>query len=221
MSIFIFREADISAARRESCYARAMKRLLCFGDSNTWGYMPKTGARFPADVRWTGVLQRLLGAEWVVIEEGLNGRTTAFDYKDRPYRNGKEYLPPCLDSHAPLDLVILGLGTNDLKVEFGLTPERVAAGMEALVELVEARGVPMIVSSPPAIDESRLDYDEMRGSQAKARELPRMYRALAEKHGARFVDLGGVSASPLDGYHLDADGHRRVAEIYHRALTTL
>ena len=82
-----------------------MPVIVAYGDSNTWGYDPAAGARFPAGVRWTGVMSAALGADFRVIEEGLNGRTSVFDDPIEPYRNGLDYLPPCLLSHAPLDLI--------------------------------------------------------------------------------------------------------------------
>ena len=92
-----------------------MRHILCYGDSNTWGYTPGTGERHAPDVRWTGVLRRLLGEGWEVLEEGMNGRTTVFDNPMSPGRNGSAYLLTCLETHKPLDLVILMLGTNDLR----------------------------------------------------------------------------------------------------------
>ena len=93
-----------------------MKTILCYGDSNTWGYIPGTGNRYPRQVRWTGVLQNLLGEKFHVIEEGLNGRTTVMDDPTRIAKNGLPYLRPCLDSHAPIDLVVLML-VEELVVE--------------------------------------------------------------------------------------------------------
>lgn len=98
-----------------------MKNILCYGDSNTWGYDAETKNRFPPDVRWTGILKRTLGEGYHVIEEGLNGRTTVWDDPIEGYKNGREYLIPCLESHRPLDLVIIMLGTNNLKKRFSLT----------------------------------------------------------------------------------------------------
>lgn len=92
-----------------------MRHILCYGDSNTWGYTPGTGERHAPDVRWTGVLRRLLGEGWEVLEEGMNGRTTVFDNPMSQGRNGSAYLLTCLETHKPLDLVILMLGTNDLR----------------------------------------------------------------------------------------------------------
>ena len=98
--------------------ATLLKNILCFGDSNTWGYAPVTGERYPGHVRWTGVLQSCLGDDYFVIEEGLNGRTTVHNEPLRPHRNGASLLPVLLESHSPLDLVIVMLGTNDLKACF-------------------------------------------------------------------------------------------------------
>lgn len=117
-----------------------MKHILCFGDSNTWGYIPGSGGqRYDLDQRWTGILQQELGVGTRVIEEGLNGRTTLWEDPTVPLRrSGLAWLPACLDSHRPLDLVVLMLGTNDLKVQFALTPEEIAFGAARLVREVLA-----------------------------------------------------------------------------------
>lgn len=92
-----------------------MKTILCYGDSNTWGFIPSIGARYPFETRWPGVMQAALGKEYRVIEAGLSGRTTVWDDPCDIYMNGRDMLEPTLRTHAPLDLVILMLGTNDLK----------------------------------------------------------------------------------------------------------
>ncbi len=109
-----------------------MKTILCYGDSNTHGFNPATQGRFSLSERWTGVLMRELGSDYHVIEEGLGGRTTVWDDPIMESRNGRDYLLPCLWSHKPLDLVIIMLGTNDLKDRFSLTPFDIAAGAGAL-----------------------------------------------------------------------------------------
>jgi len=111
-------------------------RILCYGDSNTWGYDPETDDRYDETVRWTGVLSSLLGDGYIVLEEGLNGRTIDLDYEDRIGRNGYAYLVPCLDSHYPLDYVVLYLGTNDMKAIFQRSVENIAAGIETLVHVI-------------------------------------------------------------------------------------
>lgn len=92
-----------------------MTTILCYGDSNTYGYNPVNGLRYPKDVRWTGVLQKMLGEEYEVIEEGCNGRTTVFEDAKEPWKAGLGYLRPCLNTHKPIDFVIMMLGSNDLK----------------------------------------------------------------------------------------------------------
>jgi len=89
-----------------------MKTILCYGDSNTYGYNPVTGGRWPEDIRWTGRLQQLLGDEYKVIEEGCNGRTTMYKAPGEGWKSGLEYLKPCLNSHKPVDAVVMMLGTN-------------------------------------------------------------------------------------------------------------
>ncbi|PIX76714.1 MAG: arylesterase, partial [bacterium (Candidatus Ratteibacteria) CG_4_10_14_3_um_filter_41_18] len=97
---------------------------LCYGDSNTWGYIPATAKRYAVGCRWPGVLQKLLGDSWEVIEEGVNSRTTVFDDPKHIGKNGKTYLVPCLETHNPIDIVILYLGTNDLKERFNRSVEQ-------------------------------------------------------------------------------------------------
>src|SRR3989344_4846020 len=138
------------------------KKILCYGDSNTWGAKPITfSQRYPVDTRWTGLLQKMLGENYWVIEEGLNGRTTSIDDTKREGRNGKTYLRPCLESHNPLDIVIIMLGTNDFKTRFNHTVAQAAQGVGELVKIVKQfsrneRGEePKItVVSPIPIDES-------------------------------------------------------------------
>src|SRR6478672_7408743 len=106
------------------------KRILCFGDSNTWGRIPHVPGRYPVNVRWTGRLQKLLGDNFEIIEEGLGSRTTDLNYAKKPGRNGRAYLTPCLDSHNPLDVVVIMLGTNDAKIEFNRNAQDIALAVE-------------------------------------------------------------------------------------------
>jgi lysophospholipase L1-like esterase len=120
-----------------------MKTILCFGDSNTWGCRPLTSLenipRYGPDVRWGSVLRTSLGEGYWVIEEGLNGRTTVWaDPVEGEYKSGKSYLTACLESHAPLDLVTILLGTNDLKHRFGLSAWDIAACAGVLVQIVQS-----------------------------------------------------------------------------------
>ncbi|RME79682.1 MAG: hydrolase [Chloroflexi bacterium] len=197
-----------------------MKTILCYGDSNTWGYDPVMGDRFPPHVRWTGVLQQLLGETYRVIEEGLNGRTTVWDDPIEGYKSGKTYLIPCLESHRPLDLVIIMLGTNDLKARFSLTAYDIARGAGVLVDIVNKSGAgphgqppqTLLLAPPPVAHLS--DFEEMfAGAAEKSRRLARHYRQVAAEYGCHFFDTGQVIvSSDLDGIHLEAGEHRKLAE---------
>ena len=113
-----------------------MRTVLCYGDSNTWGCEPGTGARYPRDVRWPGRLQAALGDAWHVVEEGLGGRTATLDSPIMPGKNGLEYLIPCLASHAPLDAVVIFLGTNDMADRYSLSAMEVARCAGRLAHVV-------------------------------------------------------------------------------------
>ena len=110
-----------------------MKTILCYGDSNTHGFNPANGLRYPRHVRWPGALADLLGAEYHVVEEGCNGRTTVHADPLEPWKDGKFYLKPCLNTHKPIDLVILMLGSNDLKKIFHADAAQAADGAGTLV----------------------------------------------------------------------------------------
>ena len=116
------------------------RTVLCYGDSNTYGHAAaaRPDGRYGPDERWTGVLRAALGAGWVVIEEGLGGRTTVSDDPiEGADRHGRTYLYPCLMSHKPLDVVVIMLGTNDLKARFNKTAWEIAAGVGVLVDIVK------------------------------------------------------------------------------------
>ena len=128
-----------------------MKTILCFGDSNTYGYQPEMKKRYDETTRWTCLLQQAIQPYgWRVVEEGLCGRTTNLNGIRRENRNGAAVLPMLLESHAPLDAVILMLGTNDCKTQFHATPESIGAGIEALIAQVRAfdEQLPILLVSP-------------------------------------------------------------------------
>ena len=142
-----------------------MRTVLCYGDSNTWGYDPATRTRYPPHVRWTGVLATRLGAEYRVVEEGLNGRTTRWDDPIEPGRNGLTYLRPCIESHQPLDVIIIMLGTNDLKRRFDLSASDIAQSAAALAEhgvAVRARARWVARQGPSRRTAGGIDLDRVR-----------------------------------------------------------
>ena len=198
-----------------------MKRILCFGDSNTWGNIPGTADRYPPEVRWTGVLQRELGDGYLVIEEGYNGRTTVMPDRIEGRLSGIDYFGPCLDSQSPLDLVVLMLGTNDLKLRFGLEAESIATGfyryLDALRITPMAGARPkLLLVSPILLDESYKLNDVFHGmfgedGVARSRALAPVYRRFAEENGIDYLDAASyAAASSADGIHMSAEDHIRL-----------
>ena len=194
-----------------------MKNILCFGDSNTWGYSPQDGNRFPPDIRWTGVLQKSLGADYRIIEEGLNGRTTFINEDERPLRSGSDILQIILESHRPLDFVIIMLGTNDLKVEFNLSVEEIAQGAKTLCDMVLnseylADNIPQILLvSPTHIGSTIMPYQEEFFNRAREKSLQfaEHYEKAVAEIGVHFLDAANiVKPSKVDGVHWDADQHK-------------
>lgn len=195
-----------------------MYTILCYGDSNTWGYRPDTGGRYSIHERWPGVLRDALGDGYHVIEEGLNGRTTVHDDPFQPGRNGLVYLGPCLRSHAPLELVVLMLGTNDLKPCFSTTEYEIAKGISVLVEQTlhsgagpAMRAPAILLIAPPLVAPLPAIEAEMPGATARSRQFARHFRAVADLYGCRFLDAAQVvEPSPLDGAHLDREEQRKL-----------
>ena len=194
-----------------------MPTVVCFGDSNTHGMDPVTMGRYPRDVRWPGVLAAELAGSADVIEEGLNGRTTIWDDPYLEGRNARPYLLPCLRSHAPVDVLVLMLGTNDLKSIFGRSAHEIAAGAGALVELALTSatgpdgGAPrVLLVAPPRLGEIT-EHAEAWGfgaARETAARLPALYRIVAEVKGVAYLDAAAlVGGDPVDGVHLSAPDH--------------
>jgi lysophospholipase L1-like esterase len=203
--------------------AAAMKTVLAFGDSLTWGSRPGGAGRHPHADRWPSVLEVALAGRARVIAEGLGGRTTCFDdFSAAADRNGARILPTLLGSHAPLDLVIIMLGANDLKPHICGTAFGTAAGMNRLVEIVKTypyshgyRPPQLLVVAPPHFCETETGdgWPAAQRSIAESKALAGYYREIAERHGAAFFDAAEIAvASPLDGVHLDAANTRAIGE---------
>jgi lysophospholipase L1-like esterase len=202
-----------------------MKNILCYGDSNTWGCKPidTPGVieRIDPEVRWTGILRRQLGEGYLVIEEGLNARTTVHDDPiDGAHKNGKSYLLPCLETHMPLDLVIIMLGTNDLKSRFSLSAFDIACGIKSLLEIVASiesknRGInpQTLVVAPPPLARLNLLADMFEGGSEKSRQFAKHYQAIAALFDGHFLNAGDVIASSdIDGIHFDPGQHQLLGE---------
>ncbi len=198
-----------------------MKTVLCYGDSNTWGFDPGTGERFAPDVRWPGVLARGLGDGFRVVEEGLSGRTTVRDDPiEGAHKNGRTYLRACLESHKPIDLVALMLGTNDLKQRFGASASDIAQGAASLAEEVmrggcgPGGGAPaVLLISPPPLGRLTELAEMFEGSAEKSVRFAGHYRRFADQYGCWFLDASEIIvSSDLDGIHFEEKEHNKLGE---------
>jgi len=210
-----------------------MIEVLCYGDSNTWGGDPLTKERYKRDERWTGVLQKTLGSGYHIIEEGLNGRTTVWDDPIEGCKNGKTYLIPCLETHKPLDLVIIMLGTNDLKKRFSLSAYDIARGAGALVDVVNKSNCgrmekppKVLLLAPPPLGELTEFAEMFEGGTEKSKRFSQHYKNVALEHGCEFFDTSTVIRSgDVDGVHFEKEDHKAlgkaVAEIVKRILDLL
>ena len=213
------------------------KRIMCYADSLTWGWVPVENAvptrRYPFEQRWTGVMAAELGDGYEIVEEALSGRTTAVDDPTDPRLNGASYLPSALASHLPLDLVILFLGTNDTKVYFNRSPFEIAAGVSILIDQIakSAGGVGtaypapqvLLVAPPPLGTFQHTWFAELfRGGLEKSAELARHYEALATFLGIPFINAGEVtSTGGVDGIHFTAENNEALGKALARKVEGL
>jgi lysophospholipase L1-like esterase len=207
-----------------------MKTILCFGDSNTWGWDAdnidrETGlaGRFPWNVRWPGVMREILGGEYMVIEDALNGRTTAFNDPLFPKRSGLETLPTALECHAPVDLLILMLGGNDTKRMYNMSPGEITFGLDLLIQSASVRyagGPPprLLVICPPAMSEGVASgkFGFVFGDKAaqKSRELIPLYKEAARTRKCHCLDANecGATIGTTDYVHMTSSGHTLLGE---------
>ena len=199
--------------------------ILCFGDSNTYGYNSANCGRFPKYIRWPGVLQMRLGDEYCVIEEGLNGRTTAFPKNGEIWKSGLYAFEAVAGSHFPIDVLAIMLGTNDCAAELDLSAEEITAGLEKIIIraksfLHEKQGYApyIIIIAPPAIEKSIYEgpfSEEMNARSLEvSAQLPEHYSALAEKYGCDFINLNGVLCfSKIDSEHFRGLDRHRIARM--------
>ena len=210
----------------------AKKRVLCFGDSLTWGFDPVNRVRFDEDNRWPRVMGKILGDDYEIIEEGQNGRTIATDDPSEGEKNGLKYIGPCLETHTPLDIVIIMLGSNDCKRKFSYSSMDIAGEMQIMLEKIKAynefrcqNSFKIILVSPPlisgAIKDSWLgDSFGYENACKVSSELAGWYEKLADMYSTSFVDASKyVKASDADGCHLDPDDQIKLGQTLAKFIT--
>ena len=206
------------------------KHIICLGDSNTHGYCADPadcadgGIRFNENERWTRLLQQKLGDAYLVIEEGLSGRTTCFDDPIHEGLNALNYIYPCLKSHEDVDLLIIMLGTNDTKDRFSASAACIGIGMARLVKKAQTtecwggKKPNILVIAPPPIGQGMLDSEVAAtmgtGCVEKSRELAHYYKEQCGLIGAHFLDAGSLGDlfNKVDYMHLTKQGHSRLAD---------
>lgn len=212
-----------------------MPLLLTFGDSNTHGTPPieVEGVRRPRyapDVRWPGVCLAELGESWSLVEEGLPGRTTARpDAEMGPHMDGRVGLAIALQSHGPIDVLTICLGTNDTKAQFDASPEEIAADAGFLLDMALSEEMQerhggyqvLLICPPPVLEQGPIAY-KFEGGAARSLALPALYRAEAEARGVAFLDLGAhVKSSPVDGIHFEPETHAIIGKVVAKAVRAL
>ena len=202
-----------------------MKKVLCFGDSNTYGFVPEKRTRYDKNTRWTGVLQALCGSDFSIIEGGCNNRTAFVDNPAGAEQTGYKILPEYFTKDY-FDIVVLAIGINDLQLFFRPTLEEFEQGMEKLIKITKdlSPNAKIILVCPSKLDLAGIksgvfsfQFDEI--SVEKSYHLPQIYKKLAEKHACKLVDLNEiVKVSPLDGLHFSAESHKTIAENLYKNL---
>lgn len=200
-------------------------KILCYGDSNTWGYISGSDhQRYSKSERWTGILSNLLRDKFEIIEEGLNSRTLISN-DTRPGKEGKngyEYLIPCLDTHDPIDLVVLMLGTNELKATYNKSANEIGEIFESyFVKVILNRKSQMynrypklLIVVPPVVNENAQycqNNNKYLGASLKSEKLSNIYKEIAEKNNCYFLDNDGLETG-IDGVHLTKESHKKLAE---------
>lgn len=211
-----------------------MPILMTYGDSNTHGTPPIVDRgryeRFGPGIRWPSVTQAALGPAWELAEEGLPGRTAQFDDPVMgAHMNGRVGLRIALQTHGPIDVLTLMLGTNDAKARFSTTPEQIASGVAGLLDVAthdeyQTRhgGFKILLICPPPVLEQGPIKNEFFGARARSLALPPLYRALADNYGCGYLDAGEVIAvSPIDGVHYDEAAHHTLGQAVAKAVSAL
>jgi len=201
-----------------------MRRVLCYGDSNTWGCSPWDGSRFDENTRWPMVMASILGADYYIIEDGLNGRTVLnLSPVDRE-ANGIAHINAVIENYIPLDIVILCLGTNDVFIGDEVPAAIITEGMSEIIDVIrnchvmENLKLPeIIITSPPSYNTEVEGSDYFQLQINKLKSLPEFYLNLAIQKNCLFFNAGEhVKGSHIDGSHLEAESHiilgRKMAE---------
>ena len=207
-----------------------MKTIVCYGDSNTYGYNPHNSLRYDESLIWPSLLQEAFKDDYLVYNEGLNGRTTAYDREGEDVKNGLKKLVPTLDKYNKIDILIFMLGTNDCNFDLYLSVDDIVEGMEKLLissrdYLLNKQGfIPNTLIIVPAgilkdIKGTTFEYQLDESSVYKSKAIAKPYKELAEKYGCLYLDCSNcLEVSSVDCEHLTVNGHRKLAELVYQLI---
>lgn len=203
-----------------------MKKILCFGDSNTYGYRPEDGGRYDETIRWTGRLQKKLGEGYEVIEEGLCGRTSIFEDDRVKGRKGIDSVEKIVKEQNPIDVFVVMLGTNDCKTKYHASAKEIADGLEQLILKAKSKApkeTKVLVISPillgKGVGEEGYDVEFNEDSEKVSLKLGEEYKKVAERNGYDFLNAADYAKpSATDREHLNVQGHEKLAEAIYQKI---
>ena len=194
-----------------------MKKILCYGDSNTFGYNPCDASRYDEHTRWTAILQNILGDEYEVIEQGMCDRTGIADNDKGLAFSAQKHFPACMFEVKEVDILVLWLGTNDLQFKYNLPLEKIEKGLEKLIKIAQDNTEKIVLIPSVELSDNILDgyfrcqFDNI--SVLKSKEMSKIFTKLSEIYNLEYFDINKfVKPSETDGLHYDAEGHRIIAQ---------
>lgn len=192
------------------------KTIVCYGDSNTWGDVPNKNERHPANIRWVGVLQDILGNDYDVVNEGLCARTFIAEEEGKSHRVGITHLKSILKTNDPIDVITIMLGTNDVKKVFGLTAEEIANHLKQTIQLIQKENIRkiIVICPAPVVEPNNVELDEVFiDAPATSLLLPPLYKKIAEELNCLYINADDfISLENTDGYHLNIEHHKILGE---------
>lgn len=203
-----------------------MKKVLCFGDSNTFGFIPENGQRYDENTRWTGLLKELAKENYEIIEAGCNNRTGFSDNPAGIKETGYKILPLYLAKNP--DVVVIAVGINDLQPVYNISFFEIKTGLEKMIEMIRkaSPAVKIIIVSPSKITDNIFHsyfatmFDKT--SVEKSKHLPAIYKNVAREKDCIFVDLNNIAeVSKKDGLHYEACEHKKIAYAIFKTLENL
>ena len=194
-----------------------MKKVICYGDSNTFGFNPKDGSRFDENTMWTAILQKNLGTEYEVINEGVCDRTGFVNNPKGFLYSAQRHFPKMISKIDNIEILILAIGTNDLQFQYDISISRVEKGLKNLIKLANEKAKNIIIIPPVILNEKVLEgffnYQFDDTSIVKSRKIGRIYRQIADTNHCNYFDINKFTTpSDLDGLHYDEKSHKIIAD---------